>query len=72
MTLNHPQIHHSNKPELHTQHTAKLDKSSEKATFFFIFSMLSQFDCYAGKMSMLRSAIELVTLSKRFTKSKNE
>ena len=43
MTLNLPHIHHSNKPELHIPHTAKLDKSLKIATFSFVFNALSQF-----------------------------
>ena len=37
---------------------AKVNKSSEKATFSFIFNDLRWFDCCGGKMSMLQSIIE--------------
>ena len=49
MTLNHPQIHHSNKPELHTQHTATKIKGSAMALFLFVFSSLYEFELHVFK-----------------------
>ena len=44
MTLNLPHIHHSNKPELHTQHTAIEYREPEKALFSFKIKHLYGFE----------------------------
>ena len=43
------------------QRSAKLDKSLEIATFSFIFHVLSQFNCCAGKTGILCPTIEPIT-----------